>query len=139
MPSSLRFMLVLSALALATGLTSIVVLRQQDVRAARINAEQMTRGNVERGKAAFRRFGCGSCHEAGLGSGATGQVGPPLTGIASRALIAGKLPNTPDRMIFWIRHPQQVVPGNGMPDQGIGEADARDLAAYLYTLRPSAQ
>jgi cytochrome c1 len=32
-------------------------------------------------------------------------------------------------------HPQSVVPGNAMPEMGITEAQARDIASYLYTLR----
>jgi len=28
-----------------------------------------------------------------------------------------------------------VIPGNAMPDMGVSEGDARDIAAYLYTLR----
>jgi cytochrome c1 len=35
----------------------------------------------------------------------------------------------------WIQHPQQVAPGNGMPDLGISDIQARDISAYLYTLR----
>jgi cytochrome c len=35
-------------------------------------------------------------------------------------------------MVRWIRHPQQLVPGSGMPDQGVTGREARDLAAYLY-------
>jgi len=135
MPSSLRFILLLSAMAVIAAPISIAVLHEQDVRAARINAEGMTGGRSDRGEAAFHRLGCGGCHEAAIGSGANGRVAPSLAGIASRAEIAGKLPNTPEHMVRWIRHPQAIIPGNGMPDQGIGDADARDLAAYLYTLR----
>lgn len=35
----------------------------------------------------------------------------------------------------WLEHPQRVVPGNGMPEQGVSGRDARDMTAYLYTLR----
>jgi cytochrome c len=35
----------------------------------------------------------------------------------------------------WIRHPQQLEPGVVMPEMGVTQEDARDLAAYLYTLR----
>ncbi len=35
----------------------------------------------------------------------------------------------------WIRDPQDILPGNAMPNTRVGEAEARDLAAYLYTLR----
>ena len=45
------------------------------------------------------------------------------------------LRNTPDNLVRWMRNPQSVVPGNAMPDMGVTEAQARDIAAYLYTLR----
>jgi cytochrome c2 len=31
--------------------------------------------------------------------------------------------------------PQEMEPGTAMPDVGVTEADARDMAAYLYTLQ----
>jgi cytochrome c1 len=45
------------------------------------------------------------------------------------------LRNTPDNLTRWVRNPQQIVPGNAMPDMGLSEAEARDVTAYLYTLR----
>jgi cytochrome c len=59
-------------------------------------------------------------------------VGPPLNGLSNRIYIAGRLPNTPRNLIRWIRYPQQIYPGNVMPDLGISNHDARDIAAYLY-------
>lgn len=135
MPASLRFVAVLLALGTLAAPLSIVVIHRQTEAQARITAEQITHGSVLAGKAAFVRFGCGGCHAVGKLSGPRGAVGPALDGIAARAEIAGQLANRPENMIRWLRHPQQVAPGNGMPDQGIGERDARDLAAYLYTLR----
>jgi len=52
-----------------------------------------------------------------------------------RATIAGMLPNEPRGLVRWLRHPQSVVPANAMPDMGLDERDARDIAACLYTLR----
>lgn len=138
MPSSLRFALLLSAVAAFAAPISIVVIHKQDVRAARLNAEQMTGGNVARGKVAIQRYGCGGCHSITGVSGADGQVGPSLSKISAQAEVAGMQPNTPDAMVRWLQHPQQIVPGNGMPDLGVSPADARDIAAYLYTLRPPA-
>ena len=51
-----------------------------------------------------------------------------------RIYIAGMLHNTPN-MVTWLRSPQAVVAGNANANLGLSEADARDLAAYLYTLR----
>jgi cytochrome c1 len=45
------------------------------------------------------------------------------------------LRNTPENLVHWVQHPQSVVPGNAMPEMGITEAQARDIASYLYTLR----
>jgi cytochrome c1 len=66
---------------------------------------------------------------------ANGLVGPPLQHFAGRTIIAGLLPNTPANLVKWIRFPQEVVPGNAMPDGGLDDLQARDIAAYLYTLR----
>jgi cytochrome c1 len=38
-------------------------------------------------------------------------------------------------MTAWLRDPQAIVPGNAMPNVGLTEKDARDVAAYLFTLR----
>ena len=62
-------------------------------------------------------------------------VGWPLDDLAARSLIAGKLANTPENMVRWLRHPQQVDALTAMPDLEVTEADARDMAAYLATLR----
>lgn len=98
-------------------------------------ARTLTGGEPEQGIAAIGRFGCGSCHTIPGVQGATGTVGPPLTGIASRAYLAGQLSNSPSNMIQWIRQPQHVEKGTAMPDMGINEEDARNITAYLYTLR----
>jgi cytochrome c1 len=42
------------------------------------------------------------------------------------------LPNTPDNLVRWLRDPQAVSPQTIMPDLGLGEPQARDIAAYLY-------
>jgi cytochrome c2 len=93
-----------------------------------------TGGDSDRGKLAMRRYGCGTCHTIPGVRGANGQVGPPLEGIATRAYVAGVLPNTPDQMIRWIQHPQAVDSRKAMPEMGVSDSDARDIAAYLYTL-----
>jgi cytochrome c1 len=50
-------------------------------------------------------------------------------------VIAGVVANTPADLIAWLRNPQAVIPGNAMPDMDLSEQQARDVAAYLYTLR----
>lgn len=61
--------------------------------------------------------------------------GPPLSNWSERRYIAGTLTNTPEHLRLWLRHPQSVKPGDGMPDLGLSENDAGDIAAYLRTLR----
>jgi cytochrome c len=98
-------------------------------------AREATGGDPNRGRLLVRQYGCGTCHEIPGVPGATGAVGPPLAKIAMRSFLAGHLSNTPEHMIRWIRHPQKEEPGVAMPEMGVSETDARDLAAYLYTLR----
>ncbi len=54
--------------------------------------------------------------------------------MSRRTIIAGLLQNTPANMVTWLRAPQDIVPGNAMPDLGLPEEQARDITAYLYTL-----
>jgi cytochrome c1 len=49
--------------------------------------------------------------------------------------VAGEVPNTPRFMVRWIENPQAIEPGTAMPNLGVSDAQARDIAAYLYTLR----
>ncbi|HWC55553.1 MAG TPA: c-type cytochrome [Sphingomicrobium sp.] len=92
-----------------------------------------TGGDPRRGEAMFIQYGCGSCHAVKNVRNAVGSVGPPLDGIAVRTIIAGHLANKPENMEKWIRDPQQVSPGTAMPDLNVGEGDARDITAFLYT------
>lgn len=90
---------------------------------------------VRRGAQLISKYGCGSCHMIPGINGADGLVGPPLTHWSRRTYIAGVLPNDPDNLQFWIQHPQQVVPGVDMPDMGIRQQEARDIATYLDTIK----
>jgi putative membrane protein len=94
----------------------------------------LTRGNPDKGKESIRLYGCWACHTIPGIHGANAVIGPPLNGIANRAYVAGH-PNSPEHLINWIRHPQQVRNPTPMPDMGVTEEAARDIAAYLYTLR----
>lgn len=135
MPSELRFVLILTGIATIAGAASVFGIYRQDRLQTRTQAEAMTGGDSTAGKAAIGRYHCGACHRIPGIAGATGITGPALNGIALRAEIAGVLVNDPKNLTRWLRQPQQVLPGNGMPDQGVTERDARDMAAYLYTLK----
>lgn len=94
-----------------------------------------TGGDPDRGRAYVVAHDCGQCHTIPNVTGAQGLVGPPLTGFGKRSYIGGVLPNTPRNLIRWIESPHDVDDKTAMPTLGIGEREARDVAAYLYTLR----
>jgi cytochrome c len=121
-----RWTLVLSALAMAT---SACTHGESDAMALTHG------GNAARGKELIRSYGCGSCHTIPRVPGAEASVGPSLQGEATRAYIAGVLPNQPENMIRWIMNPPGVDEKTAMPNLRVTATDARDIAAYLYTLQ----
>lgn len=92
-------------------------------------------GNAARGRELIRSYGCGSCHTIPRVTGAAASVGPNLQGEATRAYIAGVLPNQPENMIRWIMNPPGVDEKTAMPNLHVTATDARDIAAYIYTLQ----
>lgn len=92
-------------------------------------------GSAERGRALIGNFGCGSCHEIPGVRGARGLTGPSLHAFAHRSHIAGRIANTPDNLIAWIVNPKGVDSITVMPVLGVTVVQARDIAAYLYTLQ----
>src|SRR5436190_9686334 len=110
----------------ASGCTSSSAVRE---------AESMTGGSVARGKPAIGMYGCAACHTIPGVERPTATVGPPLTRVAVRQYLGGHLTNSPANMIKWIQHPQAIDPKNAMPELGVTDQDARDIAAFLYTLR----
>ena len=135
MSASVRFVAGLLVIGAGAAPVSFAFIRWQAKTDAQTTAEQLTRGGVERGKLVIGAYGCGGCHVIPGITAANGQVGPSLKTVAVRVQIAGKLANSPEAMTHWLRFPQTVVPGNGMPNQGLNEQEARDAAAYLYTLK----
>lgn len=100
-----------------------------------VEAASRRTGDVDRGRLALGQYACQACHTIPGITSSSPNVGPPLQGLASRNLIAGKLANTPDNLVHWIRQPKTVKPLTAMPDMGVSEGDARDMAAYLATLQ----
>ncbi len=88
--------------------------------------------SVQSGRRLIESYGCGTCHSIPGVPGANGTVGPPLDHFYERTYIAGQLANTDANLIQWIQHPQEIVPGDAMPDLGVTPQQARDIAAYLY-------
>lgn len=95
-------------------------------------SQQVHDADPVRGARAMVDYGCGACHVIPGVTGARGTVGPPLAGFGDRAYVAGVLPNDPGGLVRWLIDPPAHAPRTAMPDLGVTEADARDMAAYLY-------
>ncbi len=87
---------------------------------------------VANGRRLIASYGCGSCHSIPGVPNADATIGPPLDHYYERSYIAGRLPNTWENLIEWIENPQQVKPGTAMPNLGVKQDEAFDIAAYLY-------
>jgi cytochrome c len=90
-------------------------------------------GDPQRGAQVINMKKCGSCHVIPGINGAAGLVGPPLGSFARRTFIAGEVANTPDNLVRWVMNPQAIEPHTAMPNLGLTEQQARDVAAFLYT------
>ena len=95
-------------------------------------AEALTGGDAGRAPTIFRRYGCSGCHTIPSIPGADGQVGAPLTDYSKRTYIAGVLENRSDNLVAWLVSPRRFSPKTAMPETGISDQEAKDLAAYLY-------
>ncbi len=94
-----------------------------------------TGGDAVHGARLISQYDCGSCHTIPGIPRANGLVGPPLMMFGRRTFIAGEVPNTPDNLEQWLRDPQSIESGTAMPKLGVDHEQAKDIAAYLYTLR----
>jgi cytochrome c len=101
--------------------------KQQEV------ARALTGGEPARGPDLIRRYGCGGCHTISAVRGADGEVAPPLDQLRKRVYIGGVLENSPDALVRWIASPRSFSPNTAMPSTGISEAEARHVAAFLYS------
>jgi cytochrome c2 len=116
-------------LAIGAGVEAAVERRDLELKAA-----DLARGDPRHGRELALAYGCGGCHEIPRIPGAHGRVGPPLAGFASRAYVGGVLENTPTNLVAWLQDPRAIDPQTAMPAVGLDERQARDLAAFLYTL-----
>ncbi len=84
---------------------------------------------------ALVEYRCGLCHRV-RGTDAGAFSAPDLTHLMSRRKIAaGTLLNNPGNLVGWIQNPQNIKPGNLMPNQGLSAAQLSDTLAYLETLK----
>jgi len=92
-------------------------------------------GDAQAGARVIADIGCGMCHAIPGIPGARGGVGPDLAGFGQRSYFAGSQPNEPQRLLQWILNPPSLSPSTAMPRMPIAPEQARDVVAYLYTLR----
>lgn len=97
--------------------------------------EILSAGNANRGRTLMQQYGCPSCHVIPGVKGAVGHVGPPLTELARRTYLAGRILNTPEGLMRWVMHPKSVDENTAMPEMNVSERDAADIASFLLTLR----
>ena len=96
----------------------------------------MPEASAARGKEIIARVGCGACHVVPGVAWPQGRVGPSLEAFATQNLIAGQVPNRPDLLAGFVRNAPAYVRGSTMPAMPLTEEESRDVAAYLYTLKP---
>ena len=89
----------------------------------------------DRGLHLIALYQCCRCHSIPGAPSTSMTIGPPLEAFGRRSYIAGRIPNTPEALRQWLQEPQSLVPQTTMPDVGVAPADARDIAAYLLSLR----
>jgi cytochrome c2 len=95
--------------------------------------EPLSGGNPRTGQQLVARYGCAACHEIKGIAHADSKVGPSLTGIRGSSYVGGVLPHSAGNLVKWIVHPRTYSPKTAMPELGVSEAEARDMAAYLYS------
>lgn len=96
------------------------------------NETPVAGADPDRGRGVIVGYGCGACHVIQGIPEANGTVGPSLASYSQRRYVAGELPNTIENTVRWIMNPPEVHPETVMPDLGLTERQARDVAAYLY-------
>lgn len=88
--------------------------------------------SAERGRLAIERAGCAACHTIEGIAWPEGKTAPALAGLDRRGLIAGKLSARPDVLAAFVRDAPSLVPGTAMPAMPLTQAEALDVAAFLY-------
>lgn len=118
------------------GLAVLVV--ASTVLAACIDKADLPRataqGDPARGLAVIQAVGCAACHKTPGVAWPVGRTGGDLAGFGARPMIARRLPNQPDVLMRWLIDAPSMDPGTAMPPMPLTQAQARDVAAYLYSL-----
>jgi cytochrome c oxidase subunit 2 len=98
-------------------------------------AATVTDAKAEEGRAMFFSLACVNCHRI-AGTTAKGEFGPDLTHLMSRSMLAaGVIANDFAGLKGWIHDPQEIKPGNYMPDMQLNAKELDLVVAYLSTLK----
>lgn len=104
-------------------------------RGAPLTPAPGVQGSPEEGRLLFHATGCGGCHTLKNVSSATGVAGPNLDNVVLRPTLAGEvIPMTFQTLSLFLIDPPRVDPGSSMPNVGLTADQARDIAAFLYSL-----
>jgi cytochrome c oxidase subunit 2 len=96
---------------------------------------KLNSADAQRGEQLFTERTCANCHTV-MGTPANQRIGPDLTHIASRRMLAaGAAENTPENLALWLHDPNTFKPWSNMPNLKLSSDDVRDLVAYLETLK----
>lgn len=125
----------LAPVLLMVGCDEVAHLRSTYQPVSLEDARRIDDADPLRGRRLVAQVGCVHCHEIPGHRAPTAHAGPPLTRFALRTNIGGSLPNQPGQLARFVMNAPEELPGTGMPAMPVDRAQARDIAAYLYTLR----
>jgi len=92
-----------------------------------LDTHSLNADSAARGKQLFySKYGCQSCHIADYKND-KGYVGPALTSVGTRL--------TPVWTYKWLKDPNALRAGTLMPNFGLKDDEARDLTAFLMTMK----
>ncbi|HEV2113827.1 MAG TPA: c-type cytochrome [Terriglobales bacterium] len=92
-----------------------------------LDANALTAEAASRGRELFySKYACQSCHIADYKKD-KGYVGPALAGVGNRLTAVW--------IYRWLKNPQALLPATEMPNPNLSDNEARDLTAFLMTLK----
>ena len=101
--------------------------------AQRLDASHDSR--IASARSTFLSLTCVNCHTVS-GTPASGTFGPDLSHLMSRAMLgSGVIPNTQRNLRAWVKDPQDIKPGNLMPNMQLNPRELDEVVTYLSSLK----